>query len=174
MFEANRIPVEIYGLLILERFLVSDDISFTISQIRGHVEERLESLGANRIYPSHQVKGICGESPCTKHIDSSLEQLIHVGCLNNEQIEAYINLKGSESHRYSITRLGLQVLGEKTCFEVSDDKGNASINIGILRSDGQITRLDRWEIPIELIGQIRYDEYQKSKPQYHPSDFYYG
>ena len=174
MFEANRIPVEIYSLLILELFLVSNDISFTISQICGHVEERLESLGATRMYPRHQVKGICGESPCTKHIDSSLEQLIHVGCLNNEQIEAYINLKGSESHRYSITRLGLQVLGEKTCFEVSDDKGNASINIGILRSDGQITRLDRWEIPIELIGPICYHEYQKSKPQYHPSDFYYG
>ncbi len=174
MFEANRIPVEIYSLLILELFLVSDDISFTISQIRGHVEERLESLGATRMYPRHQVKGICGESPCTKHIDGALEQLIHLGCLNNEQIEAYINLKGSESHRYSITRLGLQVLGEKTCFEGSDDKGNASISIGILRSDGEITRLDRWEIPIELIGQIRYDEYQKSKPQYHPSDFYYG
>ena len=174
MFKANRIPVEIYSLLILELFLVSDDILFSISQIRGHVEERLESLGAIRMYPSHQSKGICGESPWTKHIDSSLEQLIHAGCLNNEQIEAYINLISSESHRYSITRLGLQVLGEKTCFEVSDGKGNASITIGILRRDGEITRLDRWGIPIELIGPICYDEYQKSKPQYHPSDFYYG
>ena len=174
MFGANRIPVEIYSLLILELFLVSDDLLFTISQIRGYVEERLESLGAIRMYPSHQVKGICGKSPCAKHIDSSLEQLTHVGCLNNEQIEAYINRLSSESDRYSITRLGLQVLGEKTCFEVSDDKGNASISIGILRRDDGITKLDRWEIPIELIGQIRYDEYQKSKPQYHPSDFYYG
>ena len=174
MSKANCIPSEIYSFLILELFLFGDAVSFTANQIHGHVEERLKSLGAICIYPHDQVKGIGAESACAKHIDSSLEQLVHVGCLNNEQIVVDITLVSSESYRYSITRLGLEILGDKTCFEVSDGNGNASISMGILKRNGEITRLDRWEIPIELIGPICYDEYQKSKPQYHPSDFYYG
>jgi hypothetical protein len=46
--------------------------------------------------------------------------------------------------------------------------------MGILKPGGEIVSLNKWDIPIELVGPMVYHEYQESKPTYHPSDFYYG
>ena len=44
----------------------------------------------------------------------------------------------------------------------------------ILKPGGEIVSLNKWDIPIELVGPMVHHEYQESKPTYHPSDFYYG
>ena len=76
--------------------------------------------------------------------------------------------------RYSITHHGLKILADNTCFKELDQRGNRLISMGVLKPGGGIVRLNKWDMPVELVGSIVHHEYQKSKPTYHPSDFYYG
>ena len=168
------VSLEIYSFLILELFVATNVFSFDLNQVREHVEERLNALEVTCIYSDYSECQVGYGTDFLTHIGEALETLLHSDCLKTEKTIQEIQVVNLDEDRYSITHHGLKILGDKTCFNELDQKGNRLISMGIMKPGGEIVSLNKWDIPIELVGPMVHHEYQKSKPTYHPSDFYYG
>ena len=170
----RRVPLEIYSFLILELFVATNVFSFNLNQVREHVEERLNALEVTCIYSDYSECQVGSGTDFRTHIGEALQTLLHSDCLKTEKTIRESQVVNLDDDRYSITHHGLKILGDKTCFNELDQKGDRLISMGILKPGGEIVSLNKWDIPIELVGPMVYHEYQESKPTYHPSDFYYG
>ena len=168
------VTLEIYSFLILELFLATNVFSFDLNQVREHVEERLNALEVTSIYSEYSECQVGYGTNFLTHIWEALQILLHSDCLKTEKTIRESQVVNLDDDRYSITHHGLKILGDKTCFNELDQKGDRLISMGILKPGGEIVSLNKWDIPIELVGPMVYHEYQESKPTYHPSDFYYG
>jgi hypothetical protein len=168
------VPLEIYSFLILELFVATNVFSFDLNQVREHVEERLNALEVTCIYSDYSERQVGYGTDFLTHIGEALQILLHSDCLKTEKTIRESQVVNLDDDRYSITHHGLKILGDKTCFNELDQKGDRLISMGILKPGGEIVSLNKWDIPIELVGPMVYHEYQESKPTYHPSDFYYG
>ena len=170
----SEVSLEIYSFLILELFVATNVFSFKLTQIREYVEERLNALEATCIYSNRSEYVVDHGTDLLKHIDEALQILLRFDCLKTESTMQESQVVKIDDDRYSITYHGLKILADKTCFKGLDQQGNPLISMGILKPGGEIVRLNKWDIPIELVGSMVHHEYQESKPTYHPSDFYYG
>ena len=170
----SGVPLEIYSFLILELFVANNVFSFNLNQIREHVEERLNALEVICIYSNYSECPVGHGTDLLTHIGEALQILLQCDCVKTEKTIRESQVVNIDDDRYSITHHGLEVLGDKTCFQELDQQGNRLISMGILKPGGEIVSLNKWDIPIELVGSMVHHEYQESKPTYHPSDFYYG
>ena len=167
-------PLEIYSFLILELFVATNVFSFDLNQVREHVEERLNALEVTCIYSDYSERQVGYGTDFLTHIGEALQILLKSDCLITEKAIGESQVVDIDDDRYSITHHGLKILGDKTCFNELDQKGNRLISMGIMKPGGEIVSLNKWDIPIELVGPMVHHAYQESKPTYHPSDFYYG
>ena len=170
----SGVPLEIYSFLILELFVDTNGLSVNSNQIREHVEERLNALEVTSIDPNHSEWEVGYGTGCLTHIEKAFQILLQSDCLEKEKTIRESQVVNIDDDRYAITHHGLKTLGDKTCFKELDQRGNRLISMGVLKPGGEIVRLNKWDMPVELVGSIVHHEYQKSKPTYHPSDFYYG
>ena len=155
-------------------FVATNVFSFDLNQVREHVEARLNALEVTCIYSDYSERQVGYGTDFLTHIGEALQILLHSDCLKTEKTIRESQVVNLDDDRYSITHHGLKILGDKTCFNELDQKGDRLISMGILKPGGEIVSLNKWDIPIELVGPMVYHEYQESKPTYHPSDFYYG
>ena len=174
----SEVSLEIYSFLILELFVATNVFSFKLTQIREYVEERLNALEATCIYSNRSEYPVDHGTDLLKHIEGAVQVLLESNCLKTEismqESQVGNQVVNTNDDRYSITHHGLKILADNTCFKELDQQGNPLISLGILKSGGEIVRLNKWDIPIEFVGSLAFHIYQESKPIYHPSDFYYG
>ena len=170
----SGVPLEIYSFLILELFVVTNVFSFNLNQFGEYVEERLNALEVTCIDPNHSEWEVGYGTDCLTHIEKAFQILLQSDCLEKEKTMRESQVVNIDDDRYAITHHGLKILADNTCFKELDQQGNPLISLGILKSGGEIVRLNKWDIPIEFVGSLAFHIYQESKPIYHPSDFYYG
>ena len=174
----SGLPVEIYSCLILELFVATNVFSFNLNQFGEYVEERLNALEATCKYSNRSEYPVDHGTDLLKHIEGAVQVLLESNCLKTEismqESQVGNQVVSTNDDRYSITHHGLKILADNTCFKELDQRGNRLISMGVLKPGGEIVRLNKWDMPVELVGSIVHHEYQKSKPTYHPSDFYYG
>jgi len=148
--------MEIYALNILALFDYFETHRLSVQSDPNITKERIQAAVSNQFslqplvkfsYPDDFDILTNGNPKWNNHVSDAIDQLVEYECL----IKDIINDEPQREYQFHMTSKGRSVIIRYTVNSTFDGiTNNATGN-----------RTDPWDIPIELIGQHRYEQYQE-------------
>ena len=156
MARLRSMPIEIYALNILALFDYFETHRLSVQSDPNLTKERIQAAVSNQFnlqplvrftYPNDFDTLKNGKSRWANKVSDAINLLVQVGCL----VRSRISDLSKPGYRFHMTEKGQSITLQYTVNSTFD---------GIING-GSNNIAKPWDIPIELLGQRRYERYQK-------------